>query len=1488
MAVYFDHRCQAPFPGQNTDLQWHRTHPILAVASFSEANGANITCYGEEGEHMQDSVIRKSRPASAIQWHPTKRILAIGWETGEVNITNEQDHELYEVPLLHKAEITILQWSSAGSRLVTGDSSGLLLVWKTDSRGRVQSTPLMQHVLEEQLTQIVLRPPPPVDPTNDIASLARAAVSGDESALDMFNWQVKKGVKPPLHITAASLGPQEAMCFFIGGANGNVYYLNETGKIVIQFTAEGCVRKLLYYDDRNILITVTSSMMLTQHNVTADGDTREILKVKLSGRSDHPDVIWAGKGLLATCTGESVIRMWDLDKEENFILNLEGHSSFDRMEILTCVAFCSTKAVLAAGTGAGHVALWKYSSMNAGVKQEPEDKWSLQPASTVDGPVSDLAWGSSKNLLAVNTVDEVFILSEQVMSCHCREGTAVIQTGPMQLSVDVFSTLNHHDLKTDVKIKGVYNTKEAVAIWDGRKVVIYEVSGENSIIRAAGTFSSETSLVCLYEQNAYTLEPGKVQVRNFQGTVKQLLNFSEAEGEPSCMQVCSNFLVVGTTTCVIKIFDLSRRSAKVLYAPRSFKDHIPNLAGFVSAKCNCVGNKVSLVCTLNNSLTDPKIYVWDIDFDTLQYFNFETGRAEQDDYTASTKDQSEKDVSDASKDTAGRYPLSHFWDHEEPKLLVCEAQVLPPDQLKAAPSAVPDHNKNVSLTKATMEETVEVLVVSLFVSVENGVLIQDSFALSSQHSSLLGLEAPYFFFSKKADQMNKEIREEENFVIEQNCTDMPSQSMVSRKIMRDFVGLEGADKMAKDAMMNFSFYLTIGNMDEAFKAIKLIKSESVWENMAKMCVKTRRLDVAMVCLGNMSHARGAKALRESATEAELDARVAVLAMQLGLHEDAERLLKNCKRYDYLNEFYQASCQWGKAMETAEMYDRVHVRTTYYNYAKHLEAKGDIQGAIPLYEKSDTHRFEVPRMLFDEQRQLESYIMNTKDKTLRKWWAQYMESTGEMEPALQFYEAGQDYLSLVRVYCYCGNIEKAAEICNETGEKAACYHLARQYENSDQIKESIHFFTRAGAYGNAMRLCREHGFEDQLMNLALLSKPEDMVDAARYYEFKPGCQDKAVMLYHKAGYFSKALDLAFTTKQYAALQMISEDLNEKTDPELLQRCADFFTENSQFDRAVDLLAMGRKFWDALKICMEQHVPMTEELVEKLTPGKELVENDVEERNKILEGIAEVCMQQRQYHLATKKYTQAGNKVKAMKALLKSGDTEKITFFAGVSRQKEIYVMAANYLQSLDWRKDPEIMKNIIGFYNKGRALDSLSSFYDACAQVEIDEYQNYEKALGALGEAYKCLGKAKMTNQSMQEEKLAQLKRRVGFIKKFSDAQKIYRQDAEEAMKICQVLLSESNIDSAVRLGDIYGLMVEHFASRQKWKAAQNAIEDLATRIPSANITYYINRNTLQTVYSSLDLQIPDFARGKAPNGFHLANGEEEDGEVVEEDVVDEA
>lgn len=54
--------------------------------------------------------------------------------------------------------------------------------------------------------------------------------------------------------------------------------------------------------------------------------------------------------------------------------------------------------------------------------------------------------------------------------------------------------------------------------------------------------------------------------------------------------------------------------------------------------------------------------------------------------------------------------------------------------------------------------------------------------------------------------------------------------------------------------------------------------------MARMCVKTKRLDVALVCLGNMGNAAGAKAVREcQAQEPEINAHVAMLAIQVGLY-----------------------------------------------------------------------------------------------------------------------------------------------------------------------------------------------------------------------------------------------------------------------------------------------------------------------------------------------------------------------------------------------------------------------------------------------------------------------------------------------------------------------------------------------------------------------------------------------------------------------------
>ena len=147
-------------------------------------------------------------------------------------------------------------------------------------------------------------------------------------------------------------------------------------------------------------------------------------------------------------------------------------------------------------------------------------------------------------------------------------------------------------------------------------------------------------------------------------------------------------------------------------------------------------------------------------------------------------------------------------------------------------------------------------------------------------------------------------------------------------------------------------------------------------------------------------------------------------------------------------------------------------------------------------------------------------------------------------------------------------------------------------------------------------------------------------------------------------------------------------------------------NNWFSKAVDLYVASRQAIKALDLCLNYNIKISDEMAEKLSAAD--VEND--EKLKILNKIAEGAYQQGNYHLATKKWTQAGNRLQAMKSLLKSGDTDKIIFFANVSRQREIYILAGNYLQTLDWRNNADIMKNIIAFYTKSKTYDLLAMFY----------------------------------------------------------------------------------------------------------------------------------------------------------------------------------
>ena len=182
-----------------------------------------------------------------------------------------------------------------------------------------------------------------------------------------------------------------------------------------------------------------------------------------------------------------------------------------------------------------------------------------------------------------------------------------------------------------------------------------------------------------------------------------------------------------------------------------------------------------------------------------------------------------------------------------------------------------------------------------------------------------------------------------------------------------------------------------------------------------------------------------------------------------------------------------------------------------------------------------------------------------------------------------------------------------------------------------------------------------------------------------------------------------------------------------------------------------------------------------------------ENSGEEKKRqdLIRLIAKKAKKQGNFELASKYYIELGEKVKAIKCLIKLGDLERVISFANNARINEIYVIAANNLQQADWHKNPDIIKYIITFYSKAKAFDQLASFYDQCAGVEIDEYRDYEKALSALKDASKYAGKA---SGPEKEAKAQQLGQKIFFVEKFIQSKQLLQSNPQEMIKICQQLI----------------------------------------------------------------------------------------------------
>ena len=76
------------------------------------------------------------------------------------------------------------------------------------------------------------------------------------------------------------------------------------------------------------------------------------------------------------------------------------------------------------------------------------------------------------------------------------------------------------------------------------------------------------------------------------------------------------------------------------------------------------------------------------------------------------------------------------------------------------------------------------------------------------------------------------------------------------------------------------------------------------------------------------------------------------------------------------------------------------------------------------------------------------------RAVQHWWAEYLESLGELESAMQYYEMSGDWRALVRILYFMGNTDRAVEVVEESRDKGAAYHLARQLCQDDDVSEGF--------------------------------------------------------------------------------------------------------------------------------------------------------------------------------------------------------------------------------------------------------------------------------------------------------------------------------------------------------------------------------------------------------------------------------------------------
>ncbi|KAG7302711.1 hypothetical protein JYU34_012664 [Plutella xylostella] len=1301
----------------STIAAWHSSLPLLAVGSYNQEKGGFITIFQESGVELEgcEWPVLISNQVTALAWHPSRRLLVAGWDGGELYIWLEYSWARLEAP--HNAALTSIQFSLGGGRLIASDAAGSMSGWQSASGAPLTS---FHHQLNDVITNLVFCAPRPSGEAS-IRGLARAAVAGDENALDaLAAWRprttarMREGSLPDSHSCYASQD------------NGAILYIDHTGSCSEVLNAPGNIIFMEIISNIYLLVAWESggALSLTRFMTANDGSLTTDTHVRMAARNGQ-SIVLAGNFYVAVIAGDNIIRIWDSETGDNDVLPNEKEEIAEG-DIFTSINYCTLSDTLCCGTSQGHLYLWRRDHRNS---------WKLISSTSVKGTVKEVSWGSEglmNPLLHVNCITSAFILREQPICWGYSPEVTMVQKSATEIAVANKAGLST-SINTIITVRAMAYKDQYVAIGDGKEVQVWLSSKDNNVkFSLIHSFSWKTDVLVIHSDMLVGIVATHVESRSVSGLALGALPTSEGEGEPIGLTSTGRFLLVSTMDGTLKLAEITKKGLKMPFPAKNCYQMIEDFGEVMRAAVNCTGRYICLSIANSALAPDPRLHLWDAANDVI--------------------------TQTVAEPAAQRVPLAIVWDTHDARLLAVHTRSADSDR------------------------------VHLYFCHEGRLF---EYRHWCPHTELYNL----------TDFMMCTLQAPHVVIL--------TQQTLKQITLNEFQDLKDPDAATARQMLDFLYHMTIGSLEKAVVVGSNIaggKSSVIWNSLAKECVSCKRPDMGAVCLGKMGNIKGALMMNKVMEDPNMDddSKVGVLAVNLGMLAEAEVLFTQAQRPDLVTRLKSAQ-DGGLAEITtgpSEGENVLLIKRAQHKLANLLWANGETGAALKLFEQAGTVVPHVPRMMTaqGQTQLLAQYVATSNDTQLILWWGHYLESVGDMDGALDAYARAKDFGEQTRLLCHMDRIEEAEKLCDK--DKAAMYQMARYLEmQPDKTESAVKMYLQAGIPTAAIRVASEaqswglvrraggaggagpaHALQaacaldaagrsrDAILMYQRAAHSWTLVRRAGAHALLAACaldaagrSRDAILMYQRAGKPHMALKLALSCGDTTALAQCVQSVG-RVEPALALTVAARLRSAGQHAHAAAALAASGQYEEALDIVEADTSPLTEELSEQLAAPA-----GTRGRDALLRRLADVLGARSLYHQAAKRLAQAGDKPGAMRWLMRSGDVDRVATFAAASHDRTAQLMAADYLRRhADWRMRPDLTRHILQFYTKAKAYGKLAGFYAECAKTEVDEYENYPKALDALKEATKCLSKA---SDPETETQIIALQEQSTLLKRYIDVKK---------------------------------------------------------------------------------------------------------------------